>query len=135
LIAVLDAVVLKQLPDRPVIMAAQLRHLAQLGELPKVRIQVVPPAAGPHPGFWMSSGFTVLDFPEPQGPAPIHPPGFTEDGHPDTPTDVEQCRAAFDDMLDRALDEDATRDLLLETAEKYQAGRPPSRPVWRVDLV
>jgi hypothetical protein len=71
----------------------------------------------------MTNGFTILDFPEPQGPAPIHPPAFAEDGRPETPPDADQYRAAFNDVLDLALDEDATRELLLETAQSLSPTR------------
>jgi hypothetical protein len=50
-------------------MAGQLRHLAVLGQLPNISVRVVPFAAGPHPGLLMTSGFTILDFPEPDGPS------------------------------------------------------------------
>lgn len=44
----------------PGVMAAQLRHLVGLAARPRVNIQVVPLAAGPHPG--LEGAFLQMDF-------------------------------------------------------------------------
>ncbi len=46
----------------PGVLAAQLRHLGELVRRPHVRIQVVPLAAGPHPG--LEGPFVIMDFPD-----------------------------------------------------------------------
>lgn len=56
-----EAVIRRQVGDA-VVMAEQLRHLAELSELDHVTIQVLPFSAGAHPG--MKAGFTLLRFPE-----------------------------------------------------------------------
>jgi transcriptional regulator with XRE-family HTH domain len=44
----------------PSVMAAQLRHLAELARRPRMTIQVVPLAAGPHAG--LEGPFMLMDF-------------------------------------------------------------------------
>jgi transcriptional regulator with XRE-family HTH domain len=44
----------------PSVMAAQFRHLADLARRPRITIQVVPLAAGPHPG--LEGPFMLMDF-------------------------------------------------------------------------
>jgi len=44
----------------PDVMAAQLRHLAELARRPRVTVQVVPLAVGPHPG--LEGPFLLMDF-------------------------------------------------------------------------
>ncbi|QKV91194.1 helix-turn-helix domain-containing protein [Streptomyces sp. NA02950] len=59
--AVLDEAVLRRAVGGPEVMAAQLRHLAALGELPQVRLQVLPYSAGMPIGI--TSPFIIFSFP------------------------------------------------------------------------
>ena len=57
---VLDESVVHRLVGSPSIMSQQLQHLASAAELPNVTIQIVPYAAGLHPG--MKQPFELIQF-------------------------------------------------------------------------
>jgi len=106
------------------VMAGQLRHLAKLAMLPNVHLQVVPFTAGMHPGL-RAGPFTMLRFPpccgdsEPDG-ATVYVPGLTGELYLDTPREVQRYEAAYAAISRCALDEPATRDLLLVAAEELE---------------
>ncbi|MEV0262928.1 helix-turn-helix transcriptional regulator [Streptomyces sp. NPDC050617] len=106
------------------VMARQLRHLATLSELPTVTVKVVPFAAGLHEGV-MSGQFTVLRFPTSGNGKPTEPPtvfadGYTGDLYLDRPTEVDQYDMAFREISSKALSEETSRRLIIETAENYE---------------
>jgi transcriptional regulator with XRE-family HTH domain len=57
---VLDESVIHRVVGSSAIMSRQFQHLASIAKLPNVTIQVVPFAAGPHPG--MNGPFEVVQF-------------------------------------------------------------------------
>lgn len=59
--AVLDEAVLRRQIGGPGVMAAQLRHLAQVARLPQVRLQVLPFSVGGHLG--LTGPFVIFSFP------------------------------------------------------------------------
>lgn len=63
LYAVVDENVIRRHVGPPHVMAAQLRHVAEISTYPNVTVLVVPIAAGAHPGF-ESAGFSILEFAE-----------------------------------------------------------------------
>ena len=104
-------------------MAGQLRHLAKLAVLPNVRLQVVPFTAGMHPGL-RAGPFTLLRFPSRGGAEPdeatVHVPGLTGELYLDTPHEIQYYEAAYATISSCALDEPATRDLLLTAAKELE---------------
>lgn len=52
------------------VMRQQLEHLAKLADKPNVTVQVLPFAAGAHPG--MAGPFVILEFPEPLDPDVVY---------------------------------------------------------------
>jgi hypothetical protein len=106
------------------VMAGQLRHLAELAELPNVRLQVLPFTAGLHPGL-RAGPFTLLYFP-PQGggtepdTATVYVPGLTGELYLDTPQEVQRYEAAYATISRCALDEPAAQDLLLIAAKELE---------------
>lgn len=62
LLCVLDEAALRRRFGGPGVMDAQLRHLAEISELPNVRVQMIPFDLGGHPAE--SGAFTLLRFPE-----------------------------------------------------------------------
>ncbi|MEU2789986.1 helix-turn-helix transcriptional regulator [Streptomyces sp. NPDC007100] len=59
--AVLDEAVLRREVGPPGVMAAQLRHILDVGRLPHVRLQVLPFASGVHIGI--TGPFVIFSFP------------------------------------------------------------------------
>jgi transcriptional regulator with XRE-family HTH domain len=62
LFAVIDEAALRRPVGKPEVMRAQLEHLIQLADHPKITLQVLPFAAGPHPAT--GGPFTILTFPD-----------------------------------------------------------------------
>jgi transcriptional regulator with XRE-family HTH domain len=63
LAVILDEAVLRRTVGGPTVMRDQLRHLQQLARQPNVVLQVVPFAAGAHPG--VNGPFAILEFGDP----------------------------------------------------------------------
>ncbi|RLV10543.1 transcriptional regulator [Streptomyces griseocarneus] len=107
-------------------MAGQLRHLAEISELPNVKLTVVPFRAGLHQGL-MAAQFTVLRFPltgsgKPAEPTTIFADGYTGDLYLDREGEVAQYDAAFRNISSKALTEEESRRQILEMAENYEQG-------------
>jgi transcriptional regulator with XRE-family HTH domain len=119
---VVDEAVLVRPLGGATVMAEQLAHLLKLGELPNVAIRVVPFSAGMHLGL-ETGRFEVLDFPK--NPRIGSPPTtvFVEqsagDLFLDGPKEIELYEETFNDLLDRALGEAASRDLIDEAARRF----------------
>ncbi|QHC22303.1 helix-turn-helix domain-containing protein [Streptomyces sp. GS7] len=108
------------------VMAEQLNHLAEVSELPNVTIKVVPFGAGLHHGV-MTGQFTILRFPlngegRPSEPPTVYRDGYTGALYLDKQHEAERYTAAFQDIWEKALDEQASKDLISETAGSYAQG-------------
>ncbi|MDT0308004.1 helix-turn-helix transcriptional regulator [Streptomyces sp. DSM 44917] len=105
-------------------MAAQLAHLVYVSELPNLDLRVAPFAAGPHAGI-MTGPFIILRFP-PSGdgteaePPTVYADGFTGGLYLDKPPEVQRYDAAFQEIWQASLDEQASRRLLAEVAGSYE---------------
>jgi hypothetical protein len=105
------------------VMARQLLHLADVGDLPNVSIRVIPYGAGGHPGLVVQS-FTLFEFPPLQSSRMLEPPvvfveGFTGALFLEEDSVIDRHREAADDLHQVALDSDDTRRLVKEIAEEY----------------
>ncbi|MEV0296557.1 helix-turn-helix transcriptional regulator [Nocardia sp. NPDC050710] len=92
----------------PEVRTEQLDHLRRMGELPNVRIRVVPTEGGYHDG--METGqFVMLEFPEGQMGEPPEPPvvyleAFTGPVYLDKDAEIERYRKAFATIKAAAVD-------------------------------
>ncbi len=106
------------------VMCDQLRLLLDLGLLPNVSTRIVPFDAPNHLGL-TTKDFVYLEFPRILNPELSAPPvvyveGYTGNLYLETPTEIEQYRAACA-ALDRvALGENDTRNLLGSIVEEYR---------------
>ncbi|MFJ7907737.1 helix-turn-helix domain-containing protein [Kitasatospora sp. NPDC096204] len=110
LVAVLDEAALRRPWGGPELMRGQLDRLLEAGELPNVRIQVLPLG---NAGLSAESGaFTVLGFSEAELADVVYLEQFTTALYLDKPAEVAEYRKAMDDLLADSLSPERTRDLL-----------------------
>ena len=108
----------------PGVMAAQLRKLAEVSELPNVDLRIVPFSAGLHPGR-TTGAFEILRFPVNGSGLESEPPTVYSDLYTgaiylDKPSEVARYDQAFSGIWDAALDEDRSRDRIRQTAEAIE---------------
>jgi DNA-binding XRE family transcriptional regulator len=117
--AILSETVLVRTVGEPEVMAEQLRHLAEAGRQANVSVRVLPFAAGEHAG--VSGGFCLFDFPvDPRSQEPLEPPlvyidGYTGAMYLNKPAETTAHRRVWDDLDQRALAEDASREMIEAT--------------------
>jgi transcriptional regulator with XRE-family HTH domain len=104
------------------VMAAQLGKLAEASELPNVSIRIVPFGAGLHFGI-LSGPFEILRFPVNGHGDDTEPPTayaeiFTGAIFLDKPAEIARYDQAFGAIWDTSLDDEASRELLLNAAEE-----------------
>ncbi|GAB3489510.1 helix-turn-helix domain-containing protein [Amycolatopsis cihanbeyliensis] len=99
--ALLDEAVIHREVGGPQVMAAQLRHLLTLAEMPNVTIQVIPFSAGSY-GTMSGGGSTILGFADEQDPDAVYLeyPGGGE--WVENEEDVQKFVASFRDVASEA---------------------------------
>ncbi|MFE4513700.1 helix-turn-helix domain-containing protein [Kitasatospora sp. NPDC056783] len=116
LVAVLDEAALRRPWGGPEQMRGQLDRLLELGELPNVRLQVLPLG---NAGLSAESGaFTVLGFAEAELADVVYLEQFTTALYLDKPAEVAEYRQAMDDLVADSLSPEKTRDLLHEVRQE-----------------
>ena len=119
LTAVIDESELLRVVGGPDVMAAQLRHLLELTELPHVDVRVLPFTAGvrrPHLGR-----FVLLDIPDDLGSDVVYIEGHAGETILEGQSDVDLYRDVFADALARSLDPDESRDAVRRHAPPEEA--------------
>ncbi|THA72719.1 XRE family transcriptional regulator [Streptomyces sp. A0958] len=124
--AVLGEAVLRRPVGGRDVMAQQLAHLIYVSERTNISIRVVPFAAGMHAGV-VTGPFVILRFPLTGEGVATEPPTVYADGYTgglylDKEREVQQYDAAFDDVWNASLDEQASRRLIGEVAGSYEKG-------------
>ncbi|GIH71281.1 helix-turn-helix domain-containing protein [Sphaerimonospora thailandensis] len=110
---ILDEAVIRRTIGSPADMRAQLGRLLELVDLPNITVQVLPFAAGAHPGT--NGAFQILEFPEPAHPDVVSLENFTGSLYVEQETDVYRYTVMFDHLRAKALDPDQSRSVLTET--------------------
>ncbi|WP_442790354.1 helix-turn-helix domain-containing protein [Nocardia sp. CDC153] len=122
---VLHESVLRRLVGGARVMAAQVRHLAELSTRTNVALRILPFAAGVPLG--LSTGpFVILEFGTDSKGQPVEPPvvyveGFTGDLYLERQGDVQRYRRAQAGLERCALDVQDSRNLLRQVAKEYSA--------------
>ncbi|UFS94513.1 helix-turn-helix domain-containing protein [Nocardia huaxiensis] len=122
---VLDESVLRRSVGGARVMAAQVRHLAELSTRPNVALRILPFEAGVPLG--LSTGpFVILEFGTDGKGQPVEPPvvyveGFTGDLYLERQGDVQRYRQAQESLERCALDVQDSRILLRQVAKGYSA--------------
>lgn len=119
----LDEAITRRPIGGPEVMAGQLWHLAEIGEMPNVSIRVVPFDMGLHPGV-VAGQFTVLTFPEGRGKRDTEVPTVYQEGltgvlYLDKPHEVAQYTEVFAEIREVALSEPASQALLGAAAKGF----------------
>ncbi|MGK5677742.1 helix-turn-helix domain-containing protein [Actinoplanes sp. URMC 104] len=112
--AVVDEAAIRRTVGGAEVMRAQLTHLVKASSLPNVRLQVVPFAAGAHPG--MPGSFVVMDFADPFDAPLVYVDGIAGDAFLETEEDVARFARTFDLIAQAALSETQSRKLIQEAA-------------------
>lgn len=114
--AVVDESVLHRVVGSPAVMAAQLKRLLELSDLPSVTLRVIPYEAGALPAG--NNKFIILSFAQPTVPDVVFIEGLTGDLYLDDPTDVEAYKATYGTLVRLAADPDATRETIVAVLER-----------------
>ncbi|GGW71395.1 helix-turn-helix domain-containing protein [Streptomyces bobili] len=114
---VLDESALHRVVGSPEIMRGQLEHLNALSTEPHVTVEVLPYAAGAHPG--LSGQFSILRSADSPTAGVVHLDRFANDLYLDKPSDVRHYGVLYDHLRTQALGPDSTRDLITDVTKMH----------------
>jgi transcriptional regulator with XRE-family HTH domain len=120
--AVVDESALLRVVGGPDVMAAQLRHLLDLMELPHIVVRVLPFGVGLrrcHQGHFM-----LLEIPDDRGSDVVYIEGHAGETFLEGESDVDVYRDVFDDALAHSLDGRASREAVRIHAIRFA---PPGK--------
>jgi hypothetical protein len=117
LTGVIDESVLSRVVGAPDVMAAQMRHLLDLMELPHVVLRVLPFTAGLRRAHM--DHFMLLEIPDDLGSDLVYIEGHAGETFLEAESDVDLYRDVFDDALARSLDPDESREVLRRCAHHH----------------
>jgi transcriptional regulator with XRE-family HTH domain len=117
LVAILDEAALRREVGGPDIMREQLLHLAEMADLPNVKIHVLPFSRGPHLG--MSGVFTLLKFPEITTSGVVYLQSITGDQLIESDDEVLRYGVAFDSLLELALNSEQSKEFITGLTADY----------------
>lgn len=112
---ILDEGVLTQPVGSPEIMQEQLARLLELTALPNITIRVVPHRVGAHVG--RDGAFKIMTV---DGADSAYIEAAEEGRLVQDATDVRSFRLRFDRISDRALDADASKELIRQVMERFR---------------
>jgi transcriptional regulator with XRE-family HTH domain len=116
--AVLDEPVVARPVGGHEVMRAQLQHLIELSTSPNtpVTLQILPLAAGAHPG--MNGPFVILTFPSPTDPPMVYLETATDGLYIEETADVDRYNLMFSHLVARALGPDESRAMITDLAAR-----------------
>jgi transcriptional regulator with XRE-family HTH domain len=118
----LDEAALRRPVGGPALMAAQIAKILELSAAGKVRMQLIPFAAGAYSVADIS--FTLLEFNEPVLPPVVFVEGLVGSGYYERPADVARYRESIENIRDSALGTRESEQRLLEMQRTYAAEQP-----------
>jgi transcriptional regulator with XRE-family HTH domain len=126
LTVVLNEAVLRRVVGNRVIMADQLRHLVKASEAPNIHVRVLPFSAGLHAGA-MGGAFSFLEFLAGRNGEPTEKPNVyleavTGAMYLRKPHEIAAYNIVWQDLMEKSLDEQQSRDMIIRTAEEYSRG-------------
>ncbi|GAB3401118.1 helix-turn-helix transcriptional regulator [Flindersiella endophytica] len=122
--AVIDEAALRRPIGGRAVMAAQLRRLIEVSDLPNVTLQVIPFRVGGHIGL-DTGAFVLVRFPLDIAAKETEPPlvfqeGFTGCLYLEKPSEVQRFGDAFATLVDSALDARASQSFILQAAREFE---------------
>ncbi|MFD7663599.1 helix-turn-helix domain-containing protein [Streptomyces sp. NPDC059788] len=118
--AVLDEAVLRREVGPPGVMAAQLRHILDVGQLPHVRLQVLPFASGVHIGI--TGPFVIFSFPLTSDLDVVVLDHLTSSLYLEQREDLRAYSDAFDTLRGHALSCEKSAQFIARIADTSWAG-------------
>jgi transcriptional regulator with XRE-family HTH domain len=119
-----DEAVLRRPVGGPSVMAGQIRRILELSAAGKMRMQLIPFAAGAYSVGDVS--FTLLEFKEPVLPPVVFVEGLVANQYYERPVDVARYRESIENIRDSALSTRESEQRLLEMQKIYLAGESPA---------
>jgi len=113
--AIMDEAVLQRRIGDAAIMRAQLTHLIEMAQNPKVKILIVPASANAHVG--LTGPFVIAEFREP--PEMAYLDTAAQGQIADHPDIVKACAQGFDTLRAEALPPRASLDLIAEVRDTW----------------
>ena len=110
--AILDEAVLRRPVGSADVMRQQLDHLLEAATWPTVTLQIIPFAAGEHPGI--SGAFTIFEYPGPAEPDIVYLEHTTNDVYIESANETSLYREAFDRLCAVATRPEESRALVAE---------------------
>lgn len=113
--AVIDEAVLRRCVGGAGVMRAQMRHLLQVAEFPRVTLQVIPFEAGLHPGA--HGPFVILKFDDPADPEAVYVENLAWQYFFEEPSQIDRYQVAFQRLVAVALSPGSTIEMLAKLAK------------------
>ena len=124
---ILDESALHRVVGSPEIMREQLEHLDALAAEPHITVQVLPYAAGAHPG--LAGQFSILRFTDGPQAGVVYLKRFTSDLYLERESDLQRFGMMYDRLQAEALSPDDTRDLIGRAVKSHiDAASGPRAP-------
>jgi transcriptional regulator with XRE-family HTH domain len=114
--AIIDEAVLHRVVGGPGVMAAQLRHLVEAGNMPNVTLRAIPFGAGAHPA--MDNMFNILEFGD-VAPRLVYVEGLMGWLFIEKERDVARYEQILEHLREIALDPKETIDLISKIGAQY----------------
>jgi transcriptional regulator with XRE-family HTH domain len=112
--AVVDEAVIRRVVGGNDVMRGQMERLVEAAQRPNVTLQVLPYAAGAHPG--VLGAFVVMDFPDPDPPI-VYIDTMAGELFIEKETDVEQYRTTYQQLIALALSPPESLKMVTQAAE------------------
>jgi transcriptional regulator with XRE-family HTH domain len=115
--AIIDEAVLHRVVGSSGVMAAQLRHLVEVGNMPNVTLRAIPFGAGAHPA--MDNMFNILEFGD-VAPRVVYVEGLMGWLFIEKERDVARYEQILEHLREIALDPKETIDLISKIGAQYK---------------
>jgi transcriptional regulator with XRE-family HTH domain len=116
--SILDEGALRRPVGGPAVMRAQLERILEVARLPRVRFELIPLAAGAHPG--MDSNFSILEFKEPIINDVVYVEGVVGNIFLESAGELERYRQMFSRLHSMTLSQADSVALVTQIAATYE---------------